>query len=54
MSANGVWTPEEVQALLCIIGEEDVQRELDSAVWNEKVSCLCRDLYDATLLRKAR
>ena len=30
-------TNKEVETFLCILGEEDVQRELDGAVRNEKV-----------------
>ena len=31
------WANKEVETFLCILGEEDVQRELDGAVRNEKV-----------------
>ena len=31
------WANKEVETFLCILGEEEVQRELDGAVRNEKV-----------------
>ena len=42
------WTNREVETLLCILGEEDVQRDLDGAVRNEKVFQLVSEkLLDA-------
>ena len=34
------WANKEMETFLGILGEEDVQRELDGAVRNEKVSAL--------------
>ncbi|XP_030233463.1 zinc finger protein with KRAB and SCAN domains 2 [Gadus morhua] len=49
MSRKGmVWTNREVETFLCILGEEDVQRDLDGAARNEKVfQLVSQKLLDA-------
>ena len=43
-----VWTNREVETFLCILGEEDVQRDLDGAARNEKVfQLVSQKLLDA-------